>query len=339
MGTDIATAFLEADYEVTLLEANSTVAEGAASRIEKRLPANGRLRLAGLADLDGDAGIVIEAITESLEAKRELLAQVSLRVAPEVAVFSNTSTLSIEALATSVRAPERFAGLHFFFPAHRNPFLEVVSARRTAPRTLDAAAQLAIDLRKDHVVCNDRPGFVVNAFYLPLVNEAVRLVDEQVASAAQVDAVAKAAFGVRVGPLAVTKMMNPQTTHSTLASLADQGACTPVSPSIVSGAARDFDAAGTAAPLADAVAARVRDRLLAAVMLPCLRMLDAGDAQPQAIDLAATRALQFGTPPIQLVNSLGRSEVERILRLVLNDWGGTLPDAVAQAGKFITTTE
>jgi 3-hydroxyacyl-CoA dehydrogenase len=339
MGVDIATALMESSYEVTLVDARPLALEAAVAGIAKRLPdLVAKLKIAHLSAVTGEPTAVIEAITESLDAKRELLGAASVQIAQDVPIFSNTSTLSIEALSTAVRAPERFAGLHFFFPAHRNKFLEIVAARHTEPQTVSAAVSLAKRMRKQHVVCADRPGFVVNAFYLPLVNEAVRLVDAKIASPAQVDAIAMNTFGVRLGPLAVTKMMNPQTTKSTLASLVAQGACPAAAPSIVSVAASEFDLVD-AGELTEEVTHRVRDRLLASVFLPCLRMLEDEDAEPAAIDLAATQALKFSIAPIALMNELGAIEVQRVVQTSLTDWGVPLPAVAARAGSFPVTSE
>ncbi|MDB5898856.1 MAG: 3-hydroxyacyl-CoA dehydrogenase [Ramlibacter sp.] len=341
MGTDIATAFLEAGWSVQLADLDPEGAARAASRIERRIPhvaASGKLAVVPLEQASAGCAAVIEAITESLQAKQSLLARLATAVDADTLIFSNTSTLSIEALAGVVSRPERFAGLHFFFPAHRNPFLEIIRSSRTNARTLEAAIRIAGVLKKQYVGCSDRPGFVVNAFYLPFVNEAVHLVDEGLGTPGQVEAVAQAAFGIRMGPLAINALMNPETSRFALGSLAASGACSALAPSIVSGQASQFKAEPPAEPLSTETEGAIRDRLLGAVLLPCLRMLAEG-IPPHDIDLAAQRALQFSLPPVALMNSLGRSEVERIVACTLPRWEAAMPASIAAVGEFPIATE
>ena len=334
MGTDIATAFLAAGHDVTLADLSLEAAQLAQNRIQKRwadkvMPAAFDVTLLDECRPAGNS-MVIEAITESLTAKRQLLTQIGAYSDPTVTLFSNTSTLSISDLSDAVTHPERFAGLHFFFPAHRNPFLEVITAKQTSAATVETAAGLAGKLGKHHIVCRDRPGFVVNAFYLPLVNEAVRLVDEKLGTPSEIDSVAKTIFGLRVGPLAVTRMMSPETTRLTISALVGQGACPPLAASIADDTAGRFEVEESAVSVDQARETQIRKRLLSAVFFPCLRMLESGDVSESAIDTAAVRALQFSHSPIALMRQMGAAAVERVLNEVSSDWGGSVPSSVAK---------
>ena len=153
---------------------------------------------AGLNPLSA-AAVVIEAAPEDLTLKRDLLAQLDTLCPPGTILASNTSSLSIAALAGVTHRPDRVAGLHFFNPPALMALVEVVRADGTSDMTLSALVDLARRWGKTPVVARDTPGFVVNRVARPFYLEALRLLDEGVADAATIDRIARAA-GFRMGP-------------------------------------------------------------------------------------------------------------------------------------------
>ncbi len=146
----------------------------------------------------GDVDLVVEAVVEEMEVKKQVLSESEGRL-PEHAVFTtNTSSLSVTDLASASRRPERVAGLHFFNPAHRMPLVEVVRGEETSDETLATAFEFARDLGKTPVIVADEPGFLVNRLLAPYMNEAVRLLEE----GAGVEALDRAIsdFGMPMGP-------------------------------------------------------------------------------------------------------------------------------------------
>jgi len=147
----------------------------------------------------GAADLVVEAIVEKLAAKRAVLAEAE-GVVPEACVLAtNTSSLSVDAMAEVLRRPERFCGMHFFNPVHRMPLVEVVRGRRTSDRTVATAYAFALAMGKVPVVVRDGPGFLVNRILAPYLNEAGRLLGDGL-SIQEVDRAAKD-FGMPMGPL------------------------------------------------------------------------------------------------------------------------------------------
>ncbi len=145
--------------------------------------------------------LVLEAVVENLEVKRQVLAEVE-RVLDERSVFaSNTSSLPIADIAARALRPERVVGLHFFNPVHRMPLVEVIAGRQTSPEALATVQAFAIRIGKVPVVVRDGPGFLVNRILSFYINEAVRLLSEGVRIEA-IDA-AMTAFGMPMGPLAL----------------------------------------------------------------------------------------------------------------------------------------
>ena len=143
----------------------------------------------------------IEAVVEDLDVKRRVFGELEVRLPVTALLATNTSSLSITALAEGLEHPERFCGFHFFNPVHRMPLVEVVKGERTAPATLVTAVALARRLGKTPVVVNDAPGFVVNRVLMPYLREALYLLEEGY-SIADIDASMRT-FGMPMGPFEV----------------------------------------------------------------------------------------------------------------------------------------
>ncbi len=158
-------------------------------------------RLTTTASLDdcAPADLVIEAAPEELDLKRDLFRRLDALLAPTALIASNTSSLSITALAGAVNRPQQFLGLHFFNPPLLMALVEVVRGDRTSPETLEAGLQFARDLGRTPVVCKDTPAFIVNRVARPFYGEALRLMGESAADPATIDALMKSA-GFKMGP-------------------------------------------------------------------------------------------------------------------------------------------
>jgi 3-hydroxybutyryl-CoA dehydrogenase len=155
-----------------------------------------------LADL-GPCDIVVEAVTEDLRLKTELWQALDV-AAPAGTIFaSNTSSLSIGDMAVATSRPDRFVGLHFFNPVPLMPLVEVVRAVTTSQETVDRAMAFARRLGKEPIVARDRSGFVVNRLLVPYLLDAVRALEEGVATAADLDRGMQLGCGHPMGPLAL----------------------------------------------------------------------------------------------------------------------------------------
>ncbi len=149
----------------------------------------------------GRADLAIEAVVEDLEVKRRVFAELEVRMRPDALLATNTSSLSVDAIAAGLERPERFLGFHFFNPVHRMPLVEVVRGTRTSDEALARAVRFARDLGKTPVVVRDAPGFVVNRLLMPYLREAMHLLEEGYA-VGDVDA-AMRRFGMPMGPFEV----------------------------------------------------------------------------------------------------------------------------------------
>ncbi len=151
-----------------------------------------------------DADVVVEAVFENMDVKKEVFAKLDAIVKPEAILASNTSTLDIDAMAAVTKRPDKFVGLHFFVPANIMPLLEIVRGKDSSPETLATAFKLGKTLRKTSVLSANAFGFIGNRMVFDYAREAVALAEEGV-SPARVDAVAKK-FGFPMGPFAMSDL-------------------------------------------------------------------------------------------------------------------------------------
>lgn len=218
MGTGIAQVALLAGHEVLLGDASGIALEKAQRALEAALQrevekgrldaataAAARARLSPilpdekLAPYDRCA-IVIEAVHEDLDTKRSLFAALEEVIAPDCVLATNTSSLSVGAIAAACRRPERVIGTHFFNPAPVMPLVEVVPALRTSGDVLTAVKDLMKSWGKTIVVASDTPGFIVNRIARPFYGEALCIVEDASADVATVDWAARELAGFKMGP-------------------------------------------------------------------------------------------------------------------------------------------
>lgn len=222
MGAGIAQACAVAGHEVVLFDTSEAArtrgmdaVKASLSRVVKKgtlseddkAAALSNITLIGDPDQFKKVEIVIEAIYEQLAAKRELWEKVGKVVKDEVILASNTSSLSITELASFVTKPERFCGLHFFNPVPVLPLVEVVRGLRTADATIQKMTRFIEGLGKTPIVCEDKPGFIVNRLLVPYLNDAVHALSEGVASAEDIDRAMKLGANMPIGPLALADLV------------------------------------------------------------------------------------------------------------------------------------
>jgi 3-hydroxybutyryl-CoA dehydrogenase len=222
MGAGIAQVSVQSGFETVGREVSDELAERGRATIDRyltrgvekgRLTANerdaalGRLTLTTeLADLAA-CDLVVEAVLEELELKREVFAELDRITRPEAVLATNTSALSVSEIAEATAHPERVVGLHFFNPAPVLPLVEVVRARRSSDEAVDAAYAWAERAGKQPVRCNDTPGFIVNRILIPLLNDCVRVLDEAEVQPEDMDKALTSGAGWPLGPCALIDLI------------------------------------------------------------------------------------------------------------------------------------
>ena len=216
MGAGIAQACAQAGYNVVVLEDSDERLEDGRQRLEsdleegvRREKVTGEARDETLARVRGTtevgelsgAGVVVEAVVEDPEVKRELLPAVADAVDERAIIATNTSALSVTELAAAVPRPERFGGLHFFNPAQRMKLVEVVAAEQSSEETLQSLEAFAEGIGKQPVRTKDRPGFLVNRLLMPYLNQVIQAYDDGLASAEDMDTALEMGLGYPMGGL------------------------------------------------------------------------------------------------------------------------------------------
>lgn len=226
MGNGIAQVCAVAGFDVTLLDINDAALERGVAIVRKNLDrqvnkqtltgelaeeALRRIRcITDYAQLN-EPQMVIEAATENLELKLRLLKQIDANVDGGCVIASNTSSLSITQLAASVRSPGRFIGLHFFNPVPMMGLIEVIRGLQTADETHVAVIKLAERLNKTAITAGNRPGFVVNRILVPMINEAILVLQEGLATAQDIDDGMRLGCNQPIGPLALADLIGLDT--------------------------------------------------------------------------------------------------------------------------------
>lgn len=231
MGAGIALTALQAGLRVVLYDVSADALNRAREYAEKHLTKKGNAEalqnltlsreLSGLAETQ----IIIEAALEDLNTKRDIFGQLESMCPASTLLATNTSTLSITAIAGKLNHPARVAGMHFFNPAPVLPLIEVIRGMQTRQETIDSLVELAQRLGKTPVVAKDTPGFIVNRCARPFYLEALRILEEGIATAEQIDLVMQLGGGFKMGPfrlmdligldvsLAATQSIYEQTFH------------------------------------------------------------------------------------------------------------------------------
>lgn len=221
MGAGIAHAFLIAGAHVTVVERDADSAAAARERVlgavdtalrlgaiqGERSSYADRLSVATDASAFAGAGLVVEAVPEVVALKTEALRSVEAQLAPDAWLASNTSSLSITELAGVLERPDRFIGLHFFNPVPVSTLIEVVTGEATSPELVALAAGWVFALGKTPILVRDSPGFASSRLGVAIALEAIRMVEEGVASPADIDAAMVLGYKHPVGPLRTTDLV------------------------------------------------------------------------------------------------------------------------------------
>jgi 3-hydroxybutyryl-CoA dehydrogenase len=223
MGHGIAQVAAQSGYDVRLYDVDAKAAAAGLARIRANLekgvekgkvaPADrdGALaRIATTTDLRGAAAgvdLVVEAAPERMDVKRRIFGEVCTTAPAHAVLASNTSSLSIAEMAAATDRPARVVGMHFFNPVHLKPLLEIVRAQGTAPDALEAAVAVGRRMGKSVVVVKDSPGFATSRLGIALGLEAIRMVEEGVASPADIDTAMEKGYGHAMGPLRTTDLV------------------------------------------------------------------------------------------------------------------------------------
>jgi 3-hydroxybutyryl-CoA dehydrogenase len=222
MGNGIAHVCAQSGCDVHLIDIDESLLDRALKTIEKNLGKQvskgkltedqsiatlNRIHRSTKLDVCKDVDLVIEAVTENLNVKQKIFAEVDAIAKPEAILASNTSTISITGIASATKRPQKFMGMHFMNPVPLMQLVEVIRGLQTDDATHKAIVDFAAELGKTPITVNDFPGFVSNRILLPMINEAVYCLMEGVAEPEAIDGVMKLGMNHPMGPLALADLI------------------------------------------------------------------------------------------------------------------------------------
>ncbi|MBP7550091.1 MAG: 3-hydroxybutyryl-CoA dehydrogenase [Gemmatimonadaceae bacterium] len=283
-------------------------------------------------------GLVIEAIIEDLAAKQALFRALEAELAKDAVLATNTSSLSVAALAGACAHPERVIGIHFFNPAPVMPLVEIIPAITTAPGVATQARALVDAWGKVTVVATDTPGFIVNRIARPFYGEALRILEERLADAATIDWAMRELGGFRMGPFELMDFIGNDVNFAVTSSVFEAMFYDPryrpaltqrrlVEAGLLGRKAKrgyyDYrDGAVAPAPTTDPVVGRmIVDRIVAMLVNEAVDAVQLRIASPQDIELAMTKGVNYPKGLLAWGDELGAGTVLATLDALQTEYG------------------
>jgi 3-hydroxybutyryl-CoA dehydrogenase len=227
MGSGIAQVAAEAGYDVVMRDIEDRFVQNGFTIIRKnyeRAISKGKMtkeqseailgRIKGMVDLSQavpGADVVIEAVIENMELKRKVYQELDRLCAPQTILASNTSGLSITEIASVTKRPEKVVGMHFFNPVPVMKLVELIKGQATSPETFELIKGLSVKMGKTPIAVNEAPGFAVNRILVPMINEAIFVLQEGIASAEDIDQGMVLGANHPIGPLALADLVGLDT--------------------------------------------------------------------------------------------------------------------------------
>ncbi len=324
MGSGIAQKTAQEEFDVQMVDreakwverGQTIISDFLSEAVERRIFSPDQVeriknRITGVVGTENtasDTDLVIEAVFEDFDIKSAVFNTLNEVCDENTILASNTSSLSVNELALASGRPDRFVGLHFFYHPAKNRLVEIIPGQDSSKDTIARTVQYCRGLGKVVILCKDRPGFVVNRFFVPWLNEACLLLQEGVASAAAIDDVAMRAFRIGLGPFALMNLTGPPIALHSTDYLAEQLE----TPRYVGAEnLREMVEAGKQWEIGDDIecsedaAEKIRTRLLGQVFAVAGQIVDEEICSIEDVDRGAKVGLRWARGPFELANRLG----------------------------------
>ena len=333
MGSGIAQKTAQEQFPVQMVDreqqwverGQNTIATLLGQAVERRIFSEAQVEeiqaritgVVGVENVAADTDLVIEAVFEDFDIKTAVFNILDEACGDDTILASNTSSLSVNALAKATARPDRFVGLHFFYHPAKNRLVEVIPSELSSEDTIKRVEQYCKMLGKVVIVCKDRPGFVVNRFFVPWLNEACLLLEEGIGTTAQIDAVACAAFDIGMGPFALMNLTGPPIAlHSTnyLAEQLDTPRYTgakSLQELVEAGIMWEIDEETDCNPEATKI---ISERLLGQVFAVSSQIVAEEICSMEDVDRGAKVGLRWMNGPFEIMNALGLDEAHRMAK-------------------------
>lgn len=280
-----------------------------------------------LADVD----LVVEAVFEDVGVKRKVFERLSEVCKPNAILGTNTSSFFVKDLVSATKNPERLVGMHYFFHPAKNRLVEVIGHEGTDPAAFDAAWAAQEAVGKTPIWSADAPGFVVNRYFVPWVNEAVRLLDEGIANLATIEWACKECYGVGMGPFELMNVTGVPISMHAANTLGEQlhafyapaeGLCKQVD-----GGHGDWDLSGE---VDESKLAAVSERMLGVTFYVAAQLVSEGVGSVEDTDIGARVGLRWPAGPFEMMNRSGLDKAADMARGITARWSLELPEMLAE---------
>jgi len=346
MGAAIAQYFAMKGLQVHLFDINSAGLERgrenilsslAEAEVRKVMTATEKEKMVARLHVSTDINcfsscqLVVEAVFEDFKVKTELFKKIESVTDKDCIVATNTSSFSVTDLARGLKRPERFVGVHYFYHAAKNKLIEVIPGAETAPDVTKTVSGFYEFIDKLPITTADVSGFCVNRFFVPWLNEAVRLWEEGHGSPEFIDAVACKVFRIGMGPFALMNATGVPIAMHAAENLADKfgrfyRAAPALKAQVSAGKPWDLTMSGKGRDDEDSV----RSRLLASALGVAAQMVSEGVADATATDLGARIGLRWGLGPFEMMEKIGVAEVREKVRNLFSRWELPVPSILTE---------
>lgn len=343
MGSGIAQKMATEGFSVTLIDIDAdkvqaglsnitaTLQEGVQRKIFKPEVVEQILsRISATADWQALANVdlIVEAVFEDFDVKQAVLEKIEAACDAHTIIGTNTSSLSVSKLAAGLNQPARFIGLHYFYHPAKNRLVEVVPGAVTDAEVVARTWALQEQLGKTPIHTTDASGFIVNRYFVPWLNEAVRLLEQGVADIPSVDAAARQAFGVGMGPFELMNVTGvPIAMHSANSLGQAFGEFYAPATALVAqvDAGEEWNLSGVAQASKFQV---IADRLLGVVFYIAAQLVDEQVGSIEDVDIGARVGLRWPSGPFELMNQLGTGVAAELATNIAQSWSLSLPQTL-----------
>ena len=347
MGSALAQKFAQEGFNVILADREMKYVESGLNKIAEMLNQGVERRLFTQEGVDkilaqicgtenlselADCDLIIEAIFENFEAKQELFKTLSNIVDDKTIIATNTSSFSVTELSEAVVNPERFIGLHYFFHAAKNRLLEIIPGENTSAEVYEAAKVFAVKSGKDAITTADVHGFAVNRFFVPWLNEAVRILEENISDAGTIDFVCMKTFGIGMGPFALMNATGVPIAYHAQKTLEVFGDFYQTSNLLKTQAESQKDwiinEIDKNANIDEETENKIKKRMLACVYFVCSQILEEKVCSATELNRGAKIGLRWKNGPIDLMKKSGETEVSNLVGYIVERYDGNFPTSI-----------
>lgn len=277
--------------------------------------------------------LVIEAIFEDFNVKSDLFKTLNSILPVDTIIATNTSSFSVDELSKSVNHPERFIGLHYFYHAAKNRLVEIIPGESTSKETFESIKQFCVQSGKEAIVCKDSYGFVVNRFFVPWLNESVRIIEEGTATPGEIDAVCMKVFSIGMGPFALMNATGVPIAYHAQKTLERFGELYKTSDALRQQAEKNelwkIDSADLEKIPKEKITS-ITNRMLGIVFLVCSQIMDENVCEAVDINRGARIGLRWRKGPIDLMTKYGSENVKDLLKYFVDKYKTEEPKSIGE---------